>query len=271
MRRSNWLLTRGLMTSLVCAGVFLAGNSAQAGQTGSVIVAAFSDPVLSGNLLPLPGNPSYFDNTSTAFDFINNSTDTTLGGTPLLQQTGSQLVWGNSPGFSSLTFFGRPIPADPSVPFDLGFLAFGNGTSQLNSLIFGATITFYLAPPNSTLAPGTESIGSSTINIVTTANLGVAGSEAHDADFISLSGLAGQTYNVYEGAAAGAELYGYIVGDPVLHLTGFVLAPGQSGNGFIGNGQPAVSTPEPSTLALAGISTLCSLAVAQRRRRKSSV
>jgi hypothetical protein len=238
--------------------------------TGDVIVASFSNPALSGNIIPLAGQQSYFDNSSTAVYSIYNSSDPTTSGTPPVQSTGSQLNWGAGdfpdPNFSNLTFFGRPVPANASVPFDLGFLRYTNGTSDLSSLIFGGTLTFYATNDGTNLIP----IGSTFINIVTTSNLSVAGSEAHDADFISLSGIANKTFNVYEGATAGAEIYGYITGDPQLTLTDIVLAPGQSANGFIGNGQPA-SLPEPSPLFLGLIAALGSTAFAWTRRNRRDV
>jgi hypothetical protein len=234
---------------------------------GSVLVGEFSDPVLQGSIIPLAGQPSYYDNTSSAVYSVSNSTDPTLVGTPPVQHTGSQLNWGVLPGttpdFSSLVFFGRPIPADPSQPFDLGTIEFTNGTSQLTSLIFGATLNFYATTDGQVL----DAVGSSAINIVTTANLGVAGSEPHDADFVSFSGIANKTLNVFEGAVGSAELYGYIVGDPVLVLTDIVLNPGQSNSAFIGNGQPPAPTPEPSALVMAAIGTLGCLGYAWRRRR----
>ena len=251
-----------LLFPLTWAGAALADIG-----SGSVILGVFSDPVLQGNIIPLAGGQSYYDNSQTASYLISNSTDGTLGGTPPGQQTGSQLTWGNTPGFSSLVFFGKPVAADPTTPFDLGTIEFGNGTSQLSSLIFGATMTFYLGQPGpNTIVPGAPSIGSSALDIVTTANLGVAGSEAHDADFISLSGLANQTFNVFEGAYASAELYGYITGDPVLHLTSIVLNPGQEANGFIGNGQPV---PEPTSLALGLVGIGVGAAYASLSRRRS--
>ena len=68
---------------------------------------------------------------------------------------------------------------------------------------------------------------------------------------------------LYEDHGATAELWGYIIGDPVLNLTDFTLDECQSGNGFIGNGQ--LVTPEPSSLLLFGSSVL-GLFVAARRK-----
>jgi hypothetical protein len=152
-------------------------------------------------------------------------------------------------------FFGHTAPAITSAPFDLGTIIFGNGTSLLDSLIFGATMSFYIAPavPN-TIAPGMSTPLVSEISIDTTVN---NGNLYHDADFITFSGLSNISLNAFEGAAVQAELYGYIAGDPSLVLTNIVLDPGQGGNGFIGNGQ---LVPEPSTsflLATGFIGLLC--------------
>ena len=61
-----------------------------------------------------------------------------------------------------------------------------------------------------------------------------------------------QTFNVFEDSTASAELFGKIVGDPQLVLTGIELNPDQSSNGFIGHGVGSVPD-SGGTLALVGI------------------
>ena len=51
------------------------------------------------------------------------------------------------PGFSELDFFGAAIPTDTTQPFNIGTLTFYNGTSDTNTLIYGATISFYAGSP----------------------------------------------------------------------------------------------------------------------------
>jgi hypothetical protein len=127
---------------------------------GDQIVAEFSDVVLSGNVAndPATGDLTYMDNTGTAVYSIGNDVG-----------TNNDLQWG-SPGFSELTFFGTgvSVPTDQTTPFLLGSLFFFNGESALNTLIFGATLTFYdqSGTDPSDLTP----IGSDNVVITTTSN-----------------------------------------------------------------------------------------------------
>ena len=126
---------------IAIAAIVMSGTS----RAQRVVLGEFSDPVLQGPILdPIPPHHSYYDNSSTASYLIANSTDGTLAGLPPGQRQGSAISWG-TPGFSYLQFFGRTLPSDPTKPFDLGTIEFGNGTA-LETLIFGATLTFYLGP-----------------------------------------------------------------------------------------------------------------------------
>jgi hypothetical protein len=104
-----------------------------------------------------------------------NSTDPTLAGTPALQATGSKLQWGSdasvdpSEQFSELIFFGAPVPANIHQPFEAGVITYLNGTSNLNSLIFGASLSLY----DNVVSPQTY-LGTDTVIITTTSNLGVS-------------------------------------------------------------------------------------------------
>jgi hypothetical protein len=242
------------------------------GAQASTIVAMFSNPVLQGNYIQTDGTPLPLDNSSTANYFIQNSLDpATIGTPPFFQQTASQLSWGAFDSsvtypFSLLLFFGKQVPGDPSQTFDMGELVYLNGTSFQQTLIFGATMTLFATDTtltNPTCDPVTMACGVSTINIVTTANLGLQGDptfQAHDADFISISGAANQTFNVYEGSIATAELYGRFVGDPQIVVDSIVLNPGQELNGFIGNGQGQVA-PEPASMVLFGAGLVALLVI----------
>lgn len=203
----------------------------------------WSNPVLTGNDIDVQGNPRSLDNTSTAVYSLNNTPD------PGNNNIGSALNWGafaTPPGFSNLVFFGNTFSGvAPEQPFKLGTITYSNGTSDLDTLIFGATLTISIFNEPSITAKVTN------ISITTTANTGT--SLNRDADLIGFSDFP-NTFNVYEGHAATAELFGTIVGDPQLQLNGIGLAPGQSGNGFIGMG--VVPIPASLPLMLSGLAAL---------------
>jgi hypothetical protein len=258
----------------VC-GVAFALGMAQAradGLTpGGTIIGIFSDPIYSGFVTHDPtisSPPVYFDNSATAPLSLSivNSTDPTLAGTPALQATGSKLQWGSdasvdpSEQFSELIFFGAPVPANIHQPFEAGVITYLNGTSNLNSLIFGASLSLY----DNVVSPQTY-LGTDTVIITTTSNLGV--SLAQDADYINICGngsnICGSSIEAYEDSEGGtgvtAVLQGQIVGDPQLQFTDVTVSPDQlATGGLVGNEAAAGIIPEPSTwvmimLGFAGI------------------
>jgi hypothetical protein len=258
----------------VC-GVAFALGMAQAradGLTpGGTIIGIFSDPIYSGFVTHDPtisSPPVYFDNSATAPLSLSivNSTDPTLAGTPALQATGSKLQWGSdasvdpSEQFSELIFFGAPVPANIHEPFEAGVITYLNGTSNLNSLIFGASLSLY----DNVVSPQTY-LGTDTVIITTTSNLGV--SLAQDADYINICGngsnICGSSIEAYEDSEGGtgvtAVLQGQIVGDPQLQFTDVTVSPDQlATGGLVGNEAAAGIIPEPSTwvmimLGFAGI------------------
>jgi PEP-CTERM motif len=258
----------------VC-GVAFALGMAQAradGPTpGGTIIGIFSDPIYSGFVTHDPtisSPPVYFDNSATAPLSLSivNSTDPTLAGTPALQATESKLQWGSdasvdpSEQFSELIFFGAPVPANIHQPFEAGVITYLNGTSNLNSLIFGASLSLY----DNVVSPQTY-LGTDTVIITTTSNLGV--SLAQDADYINICGngsnICGSSIEAYEDSEGGtgvtAVLQGQIVGDPQLQFTDVTVSPDQlATGGLVGNEAAAGIIPEPSTwvmimLGFAGI------------------
>src|ERR1700722_5160185 len=207
---------------------------------GGTIIGIFSDPIYSGFVTPDPtisSPPVYFNNSAAAplSTVIVNSTDPTLAGTPPLQATGSKLQWGAdalvdpSAQFSELIFFGAPIPANIHDPFEAGVITYLNGTSDLNSLIFGASLSLY----DDVVSPETY-LGTDTVIITTTSNLGA--DLAQDADYINICGngsnICGRSIEAIEDSQGGtgvtAELQGQIVGDPMLQFTDAALAPVQT-------------------------------------------
>jgi len=238
---------------------------------GGTIIGIFSDPIYSGFVTHDPtisSPPVYFDNSATAPLSLSivNSTDPTLAGTPALQATESKLQWGSdasvdpSEQFSELIFFGAPVPANIHQPFEAGVITYLNGTSNLNSLIFGASLSLY----DNVVSPQTY-LGTDTVIITTTSNLGV--SLAQDADYINICGngsnICGSSIEAYEDSEGGtgvtAVLQGQIVGDPQLQFTDVTVSPDQlATGGLVGNEAAAGIIPEPSTwvmimLGFAGI------------------
>ena len=260
--------------ALSVCGVALALGTLQAradGLTpGGTIIGIFSDPIYSGFVTHDPNisSSTYFDNSATAPLSLSivNSTDPTLAGTPALQATGSKLQWGSdasvdpSEQFSELIFFGAPVPANIHQPFEAGVITYLNGTSNLNSLIFGASLSLY----DNVVSPQTY-LGTDTVIITTTSNLGV--SLAQDADYINICGngsnICGSSIEAYEDSEGGtgvtAVLQGQIVGDPQLQFTDVTVSPDQlATGGLVGNEAAAGVIPEPSTwvmimLGFAGI------------------
>jgi hypothetical protein len=267
-----------MKSPLSVCGVALALGTPQAqanGLTpGGTILGVFSNVVTNGFVIhdtTISSPPVYFDNAGTAAFSIVNSTDPTLGGTPPQQSTGSKLQWGvdgdplidPSESFSELIFFGGQVPANVTQPFQAGVLTFLNGTSNLNSLIFAADISLY------DNFVGTSSyLGTDHVIITTTSNIGVAGAENLDADYINICGngstICNTSIEAYEDSQGGTgvtfDLTAQIVGDPQLEFTDVALAAVQTNlldptsppglTGSVGGQAGAGSVPEPSTWAM---------------------
>jgi hypothetical protein len=261
--------------ALSVCGVALALGTPQAQAGGSLppggtIIGVFSDPIYSGFVTHDPNifSSTYFDNTATApFSLsIVNSTNPALEGTPPLpgstplQATGSKLQWGAdgdpsidpSESFSELIFFGAQVPANIHEPFEAGVITFLNGTSDLTSLIFGASLSLY----DNVVSPETY-LGTDTVIITTTSNL--VGVLPQDADYINICGngsnICGSSIEAYEDSQGGtgvtAVLMGQIVGDPRLQFTDVTVSPDQLTNGgLVGTEAAAGVIPEPSTWAM---------------------
>jgi hypothetical protein len=267
------------------AGLILALGVAQARSDGlypqGTIIGVFSNPILQGYVIHDPtisSPPAYFNNTGTAVYSIVNSTDPTRTGAGI-QATGSKLQWGASSSvspdvsFSELIFFGAQIPSDIHQPFTAGVITYLNGTSDLTSLIFGASLSLYdnfVSPENY--------LGTDQIIITTTSNIGA--SVAQDADYINICGngsqLCGTSIEAFEDSQGGTgvtvNLTGQIVGDPYLAFTSVALSPIQPGTGLsgaIGNQAAMGGVPEPSTWAmmLTGFLGLAGLRYRARRAK----
>ncbi len=214
--------------ALVCPVDRAFGNALYSGTVSGV----FSDPVLTGSNPDQNGAPIAYDNTSTAVYTGFGINSITEGDDPI--GTGPTSVTFNGASFSNVS---------PGQSFNLGTLTLHNGTSFDFTLIFGGTLTLSVDVPGVTISSAV-----STFDLVATTNANV--SAAQDADFIRLAILSPSTLNAYEGQTVTADVFGQIVGDPQLGITGIELAPGQSGNGFIGTGRPVPDTG--TTLFLLG-------------------
>jgi len=241
----NFLVSRASIIGIAAAfSLGMAGAASASGLFSGSVTGIFENPVLAGSLIAVDGSLTPFDNTATAV--------TTGFGT-------SHVTWGNSttgavPPFSQLIFLGDSFSnVAAGDTFHLGTIIFTNGTSDLDTLIFGAQLHMSTA--------GVTDDHISNLNIVTTANTGL--SLARDADFIGFSDFL-STFNVYESRTASIELFGRIVGDPQLTLDSIQISAVTAGDGFIGNGVGDV--PEPATWAMLLIG-FGGLGAAMRRRR----
>lgn len=272
-QRPHVLLT---ITALAVLG---SANARAAGIQSGTVVAIFGSEITNGNVLndPAAGLNTFMNNNSTA-SFGDNGGD---GGQPFPTMP-EELAWGHDNSFdlageSTLLFQGATIASnqDLSTPFLLGTLTFNNGTSNLDSLIFGASIGFYI---NGFM--DSEALGADSIIINTTEDIfGAPGGLTNgDDDYLNICGnnsnICNNSIEAVEDTEGGrgvtVDLYGTITGDPTLTSTSVQLAPGQTfrNNGFVGNDPALAAVPEPATWAmLGGALALGGLA---RRRRKSS-
>jgi hypothetical protein len=256
--------TKNFPSIILLVPIALLGASAAHASTitGEQIIATFSNPIFAGSVAndPVAGASTYMDNTSTAVYNINNGT------------TSSNMNWGsysgNASGFlpdSVLVFVGNTIPSTASTTaFSVGSLTYLNGTSDLDTLLFGATINFYAG----SVSTG-NFLGSDTMVFTTTNNIfGVPGGLANgDDDYVNICGtfssICGTSIEAVESSEGGTgvvvNLMGTIVGDPTLNLSSVSLAGGQNSttNGFLG-ADPAIgaNTPEPGALTLTGCALL---------------
>jgi hypothetical protein len=270
--------------ALSVCGLALASGTLQAQAGGSslppggTIIGVFSDPIFSGFVTHDPNisSSTFFNNTKTAplsLSIVNSASPAVEGTPPLpgeipLQATGSKLQWGSdappvdpSESFSELIFFGAQVPADIHDPFEAGVITFLNGTSNLTSLIFGASLSLY-----DNVVSQETFLGTDTVIITTTSNLDVEPTQ--DADYINICGngsnICGKSIEAIEdsqnGTGVTAELQGQFVGDPTLQFTDATLAPVQKNlldpgsppglTGLVGAQAAGGVIPEPSTWAM---------------------
>jgi hypothetical protein len=128
------------LSAAILAGIISSPSSA------AIITAEWSNPVVAGNEA---------DGATGALTFLNNSS-TAVFSISSMASLNDTITWGvfngttnpctiaPTPCFSTITFTGTsPVPANPATPFQIGTISYTNGTSDLNSIIFGATLTFF--------------------------------------------------------------------------------------------------------------------------------
>jgi hypothetical protein len=243
------MAARYLLRSGLLALVLVTSAPALASATYSGTVNGyFSDAVLSGSYIAVDGSSLFQDNGLTA-DF----------GYTTLSPSNDTITWGHSttgavPQFSFLNFQGASfVEQAPDTLFKLGTITFQNGTSDLDSLIFGARLTL-------DLGSGID-LKTTNISIVTTLNTQI--SQVRDADFIGFSDFP-QTFNVFEGAFSIVDIFGQIVGDPMVTLNHIAVTEGFESTGYIGTGVGGVPEPSNWAMLIAGFGLVG--AVSRRRR-----
>ena len=232
---------RKWMPVLAIGLIYCAGTAHASPMYSGTIVGVFTIPVLTGLSSDL-GVLVPVDNSATAQyeGFGSNSIIWGIGSDPRNQVT-----------FTGATFTG----IQPDQVFKLGSLTYTNGSAIATTTISGATLTLSVNGALVTIDPAAARMG-----VIATINYGI--DDREDADLLTFETFS-QTFNVFESRTAVADLFGRIVGDPVLVINGIALAPGQEGNGFIGNG--VFLAPEPFTPALFAIG-LAGIGFSRRRQ-----
>jgi hypothetical protein len=268
------ILKRGLILAVASSSLTQINIAAKADPLYLPIQAVFSDVVYSGY-----NNGVYTDNSATAPAstlIYNNYQGSNV----------STLYWGNGVEvpvgsyYSVLMFYGAYVPfEDSSVPQYLGELMYSNGSSNADTIIFGATLSFYI---NGVL------LGSDQISITSTSNqyqgnLDLTPSQAQaDADYINICGPGSQicatgiqAFESTEGIdgvpffnPVEAALMGTYEIDPSITLTDVEYA---GGDGAVGDRAPPVvpGAPEASTwmMLLAGFGWLSFIAYRKNNKR----
>jgi hypothetical protein len=246
---------------------FGGATTAHADVLGATVSATFTDPVLVGNVAndPAPGELTFVDNSTTA-------TYSGVGTNSISWGTGPDLGIPAGEQFSQLTFMGASnINLSSSTPQTIGTISYLNGTSDLDSLIFGVTINFYAAN-------GSTYLGSDNVIITTTENqysgTGLTPQQLQtDADYINICGnssnICGESLESYEDSETGqlSPVVANLQADLDFNLTGITVQNSSSNLGTVGNLPALAQVPEPSALVL----TLTALGgcVGLFRRRRS--
>jgi hypothetical protein len=280
--KMNFRHSKSLIAVALLAGTAALATPATATPVSNgYIVATFSDPTLQGLVANYPpGQNSLFSNSSTAV--YNTSTTSVSSG-----QATATVSWGTNPdgasqsggNFSSLTFASATSPIfgpSSSTPTFLGVLKFINGTSALDSLIFGVKLNLFYTTDGTNLTL----LGTDNVIITTTSNqfstTGLTDAQLQtDADYINICGnssnICGTSIEAYESTEVASyfpslfELDGTYDVDPMITITSASLI---LGDGAIGD-LPPIATPEPLTLSLFGAGLAGAAALRRRKAKKA--
>lgn len=219
-----------------------AGSASAVTIVGDPIYAQWENPVTTGTVLDGATGKVYTVWTDPSTAVFNLGASSPSASTTI--QSGASSATPPPPTYSSVTFTGNPqIPATKgTVPFQLGSISYTNGTSNLGTGLFGATLVLYAHDA----LLGNVPIGSLNFSFTGTVN---DGSQAQNADYLNIQGVS-QSFNVYEGATATGGISGEIVGDPMVTDLFFTLDLNQDADGFLGTNSPAPAAPLPTTLPL---------------------
>jgi hypothetical protein len=139
-----------------CLACVIGSDAGAIPSYSGTIQGAFSDPVLTGTYLNQARQRTFLDNTSTAaYSIINGVNAEVISGDTL----------GGAGAPSTIIFFPKSFSGvAPGQVFDLGTITYFNGSSNLSSLLYGATLTL-LVVGQPTISPIV-----SKMSIVTTQN-----------------------------------------------------------------------------------------------------
>jgi hypothetical protein len=249
-------------------------GSVQAGFFTGSINAHFENPVLSGSVY---GGGGYNNTSSAVYSIYGDGSVATIN-------------WGTNagaPGSSTLNFFAnQSVAVSDNVEFQFGKVTFYNGTSTLESLIFGVDLVLDFIPSGGGPAVDTLTVH---VGIGTTFN---GGDASANADFISIPGI-DKSFFAFEDLAGSAHVNGQIVGDPYFVpesftvLEQFSIYTGPStprpynpddyttydSPGFAGGftGPTPTPTPEPSSIVLwlTGALSFVGLRSVRRMKKRS--